>query len=110
MEQMKSYTTFLTEKGDLVIVIPFIENSQAQSAKILYDGNEHALFYRRPEEVIILDYLNEAAQIVLRQAGKILMFEVDIEKQSIINDYFVPVIMTGNLPHFELNQKAEQTN
>lgn len=110
MEQMKSYTTFLTEKGDLVIVIPFIKNSQALNAKILYDGKEHALFYRRPEEVIILDYLNEAAQIVLRQAGKILMFEVDIDKQSIINDYFVPVIMTESLPHFKLSQKAEQTN
>ena len=107
MKQMKSYTTFLTEKGDLVVVIPFIQDSQTSNSKILYDGKEHALFYRRPEEVIILDYLNEAAQIVLRQAGRIIMFEVDLDKQSIINDYFVPVIMTEKLPHFELSQKAE---
>ena len=106
MQQMKSYTTFLTEKGDLVIVIPFIKNSQALNAKILYDGKEHALFYRRPEEVIVLDYLNEVAQIVLCQAGKILMFEVDIESQKIISDYFVPVIKTEKMPQIELAQTA----
>jgi hypothetical protein len=104
MKQMQSYTTFLTEKGDLVIVIPFISNSSAIGAKILYDGKEHALFFRRPNEVIVLDYLNEAAQIVLKQAGKVLLFEVDINKQSIVTDYFVPVIITEKLPNIELSE------
>ena len=106
MQQMKSYTTFLNEKGDLIIVIPFIKGSNAINPKILYDGNEHALFYRQPNESIVLDYLNEVAQVILKQGGKILMFEVNLDTQDIVSDYFVPVIITEKLPAFELSEKA----
>ncbi len=108
MEQLKRYTVFLNEKGDLIVVIPFIADSQPAQPKILYDGGQHALFFRTPDNVIIMDYLNEAAQIVLKQAGKILLFEVDLEKQSIVSDYFVPVVMCEKLPTFELEEVAAE--
>ena len=108
MQQMKSYTTFFNEKGDLVIVIPFIEGSTPFHPRILYDGKEHALFYRQPTESIILDYLNEVAQIILKQGRKVLMFEVNLTTQDIVTDYFVPVVITEKLPNFDLSEKAPQ--
>ena len=110
MQQMKSYTTFLNEKGDLIIVIPFIKGSSPLHPKILYDGKEHALFYRQPNESIILDYLNEVAQVILKQGRKVLMFEVNLTTQDIVNDYFVPVIITEKLPTFDLAEKAPRDN
>ena len=104
IKQMKRYTTFLTEKGDLVIVIPFVEGSEPKHPKILYDGKEHALFYRRPNETVVLDYLNDAAVVVLKQAGKVLLFEVDLKSQTVVTNYFVPVVMTEKLPAFQPEQ------
>ena len=107
MQQMKNYTTFVTEKGDLVIVLPLVEDAEPLNSKVLYDGKEHALLYRTPNEVIILDYLNEVAQAIMKQAGQVLIFEVDLNQQDIIRDYFSSVILTEELPFFELEKNYE---
>lgn len=107
MKQMESYTAFLTENADLVIVIPLVAQTQADQPKILYDGKEHALFYRRPDDVIILDYLNEIARAAMMQSSRILIFEIDEKKQTIVSDYFASVIITDKLPAFELPKKVE---
>ena len=106
MLQMKSYSCAFNEKGDLIIIIPFIKGSKAVNPQILYDGNEHALFYHQPTNPIILDYLNEQARPALKKSKKILMIEVDVEKQDVVADYFVPVTITEKLPAFELSEKA----
>ena len=107
IKQMKLYTNFLTEKGDLVCVIPVLETKQPSQPKILYDGGEHALFYRAPGETFVLDYLNEVVQVVLKQTQKLLMFEVDLQEQNVILDYFVQVMMVERLPAFELDETVD---
>ncbi len=104
MKQMKLYTTFLTEKGDIVCVIPTEDANPPSQPKILYAGGEHALFYRTPDQAFILDYINEVVQTVLKQTSKLLMFEIDLKQQDILTDYFVPIIMAERLPSFELEQ------
>lgn len=108
MQQMKLYTTFLTENGDVVCVIPVVRHGHPEQPKILYDGHDHALFYRAPGQTFVLDYINEAIQIVLKQTDKVLLFEVDLDQQNIITDYFVPVVQTERLPAFQLDETVEE--
>ncbi len=108
MKQMKLYTTFLTENGDVVCVIPAVQENEPVEPKILYDGREHALFYRAPGQSFVLDYINEAIQIALNQTDKILLFEVDLDQQNIVTDYFVPVVRTERLPAFQLEQTVDE--
>ncbi len=108
MKQMKLYTTFLTENGDVVCVIPAVQENEPVEPKILYDGREHALFYRAPGQSFVLDYINEAIQIALNQTDKILLFEVDLDQQNIVTDYFVPVVRTERLPTFQLEQTVDE--
>lgn len=108
MKQMKLYTTFLTENGDVVCVIPAVQENEPVEPKILYDGREHALFYRAPGQSFVLDYINEAIQIALNQTDKVLLFEVDLDQQNIVTDYFVPVVRTERLPAFQLEQTVDE--
>lgn len=106
MQQMKSYNCFLTEKGDVVVAIPFIDVNAPQKAEILYAGGEHAVFCKTPEQAVVLDYLNELVRPVLNEANRILLFEVDTSVQAIIRDYFVPVKHVDVLPEFSLELKV----
>ena len=108
MQQMKLYTTFLTENGDVVCVIPAVQGGNPEQPKILYDGHQHALFYRAPGQSFVLDYLNDAIQIALKRTDKVLLFEVDLDQQDIVTDYFVPVVQTERLPAFQLEQTVDE--
>lgn len=39
-----------------------------QSPFLLYDGGRHATFYRRPNEVILIDYINDRVLCELSKA------------------------------------------
>ena len=107
MQQMEKYSCFLTEKGDVVVVIPFLGTEKPQNPKVLYAKGEHALFYKAKKEAVILDYLNEMIRPFLNIASRILLFEVNLETQEIVNDYFVPVEHVKKLPDFSLELKVE---
>ena len=94
INQLKQYTCFISETGMLIIVIPAIQGLPHATPKILYDGGDHALLYRRPEDPFILDYLNE----------------VDTHTQTVISDYFLPVVVTPQLPAFELEQTTAKAS
>ena len=94
MQQLESYTAFLTEEGKLVLVVPPVGANVPEDPKIVYDGGEHALFYKTPTQVYILDYLNEVARAALREQSSILLFEVNTDFQIIVRDYDVPVELT----------------
>ena len=106
MQQMKLYTCYLTEKGDIVVVIPFINGEKTEQAKLFYAGGEHAIFCKTSKQKIILDYLNTLIRPVLKKADKVLLFEMDITTQKIVRDYFVPVEHLDKLPEFSLELKA----
>jgi len=105
MQQLKSYNCFLTEKGDIVVAIPFIDENAPKKAELLYAGGEHALFSKTPEQTVVLDYLNEIVRPVLGEANRVLLFEIDTTVQAIIRDYFVPVKHIDTLPTFSLEKK-----
>ena len=43
----------------------------------------------------------------MMQSSRVLIFEIDEKKQTIVSDYFASVIITDKLPAFELPQKVE---
>ena len=47
--------------------------------QIIYDGHDHALFIRSPEESIILDYINPDARDKLRKARVVIVVETLVE-------------------------------
>ena len=107
MQQIKSYSCFLTEKGDIVVVIPFIGREKPTQAELLYAGGEHAVFRKALKQEVILDYVNNVIQPILKKAERVLLFEVDITQQKIIQDYFVPVKHVDKLPEFSFELEAK---
>lgn len=105
MRQIKLYNCYLTEKGDIVVVIPFTGTEKPNQPELLYADGEHALFCKTPKEKVILDYLNEIIRPILKEADRILLFEVDSSKQKIVQDYFVSVKHVNELPKFSLEQE-----
>ena len=58
---------------------------------LLYDGGRHATFYRRPNEVILIDYINDRVLCELSKAQQILIVEIDRERNCVVGDYFARI-------------------
>ena len=64
--------------GELYIYIDAKKDSPVHP-QIVYDGFDHALFIRSPEESIILDYINPDARDKLRKARAVIVVETLLE-------------------------------
>lgn len=64
--------------------------------RIVYDGGEHAMFYRNPGLTTRLDFVHLDARQPLKNAESILM--VEFEKDEVIREYDVPVFEISELP------------
>ena len=64
--------------GELYIYIG-AKKSTPVRPQIVYDGYDHALFIRSPEESIILDYINPDARDKLRKARAVIVVETLVE-------------------------------
>ncbi len=89
------YDVLVNNNGELLIAIKKKEGEPA-SSRILYDGNEHALFYRNATETIILDYIHPDAKEHLTKASKVII--VEFENDDIIREYEVPVQHVKQVP------------
>ena len=67
---------YITEKNFLIAegaegdIYFFVEakHQHPSAPKIIYDGRDHAVFIRNPEQKIILDYINPEVRDKLRKA------------------------------------------
>lgn len=73
----KYYIAESTE-GELYVYISAKKDSPIKP-QIIYDGYDHALFIRSPEESIILDYINPEARDKLRKATEVIIVETLLE-------------------------------
>ena len=73
--------------GELYVYISAKKASPIKP-QIVYDGFDHALFIRSPEESIILDYINPEARDKLRKARAVIVVETLLEtiKEAYIAD------------------------
>lgn len=79
------YQAILTEQGVVVLLIKARDDEPIKPV-VLYDGRNHATFYRKSDETILLDYLNPKVVDLLHSAEKVVIFEVD-EEQNVIRSY-----------------------
>ncbi len=97
MEHAEDYEIIRTEEGILVFVIKK-RSIEPENPCLIYDGGKHATLYRRPDEVILLDYLNDDILESLKKSEYIIIAEADFEKEKIVRDYQTRVKIIKNNP------------
>ena len=82
-------------EGELYIYIQ-AKSANPSNPQIIYDGFEHAVFVRSPEEKIILDYINPQVRDKLRKAQMVMVVEIILE--NIKDCYLVNMNMVEKIP------------
>ncbi len=107
MKQLKSYTAYVSDKGELAIITPFLSSDSSFIPTAYYDGGKHVLFRKNSKEEYILDYLDETACEILKLTDEILIVEADIEKDVVYQQYPVRVEHVLNKLNLRLEVSAE---
>lgn len=90
MEHEDNYKVIITHEGVLVFLIK--ERAQApEKPFVLYDGGNHATFYRRADETVLFDYLNPEIIPIMQQSDHIVIFEFSDQTQDVSRDYAAPI-------------------
>ena len=108
IEHEELYDVLINGQGELLFSIK-VRDEEPKSSKLIYDGGEHALFYRitpgmeeirdkKPPQMILFDYLHEDIRPTLNEVASALIMEVDHEQELIMRAYKVPVIKVSKLP------------
>lgn len=92
------YDILLNEKKELMISVKS-KPENPENSVILYDGGTHAIFYRRHDETILLDYIHPEARNILFSTPTVLIAEInDNTAYSVEKAYDVPVKKVKKLP------------
>lgn len=90
MEHAEDYEIVRTEEDVLVFVIKS-RQTDVENPRLIYDGGRHATLYRRPDDVLLLDYLNDDVLENLRKSEIVIVAEADFGSEKIVRDYEVHV-------------------
>ncbi len=98
---MSGYSTekkFVIAEGEGEQLYFFIEakKNHPDEPRIIYDGHDHAIFLRSPEEKIILDYIHPEVREQLRKARRVVMVETILE--NIKESYYAEMQMVEKIP------------
>lgn len=102
-EQESFYDVYKNENNELMFAIRH-RSSEPDKPVIIYDGKEHALYYRAKGDLIILDYLHAELWETLNTVDKVLI--VESSEDDVEREYFVPVRHVEKLPLTALNVKT----
>ena len=83
------------EAGELYIVMES-QKAAPQSPKIVYDGGDHAIFVRSPEQSIILDYIHPDIRPQLRKVREVMVIETILD--NIKSNYHVTMNIVDKIP------------
>ena len=83
------------EEGEIYVFLTAKKN-QPQMPKIIYDGTDHAIFLRNPEQKIILDYIHPDVRDKLRKAKEVVIVETLLE--NIKDSYIAQMQMVEHIP------------
>ncbi len=95
---VRKANNFIVAEGSEGELYIYIEASRAHPEKprIIYDGRDHAIFLRSPEDRIILDYIHPEVREKLRQAEGVIMVETILE--NIKDSYVVEMQIVDSIP------------
>lgn len=91
----KRYTIAEDSSGILYFFIS-AKKDNPNCPQIIYDGFEHAIFIRQPEEKIILDYINPQVRDKLRKAKEVIVVESILD--NIKESYYTTMNMVDKIP------------
>lgn len=94
-ETENQYYIAESSDGELYVYISAKKDNPVHP-QIVYDGYDHALFIRSPEESIILDYINPDARDKLRKARAVIVVETLIE--TIKDAYIADMNIVDKIP------------
>ena len=97
MEHEKDYLITISKENIPVIIIA-ARTGIPDSSLILYDGGNHATFYRQASEVILLDYLAPETKQILLKAPFAVVMEASPNGKDICTDYKTPVKIVPHNP------------
>ena len=83
------------EEGELYIIVE-AKAGDAIKPKIIYDGQDHAIFIRQPEQKIILDYIHPDIRPQLRKSKNVIIVETILE--NIKDSYMVEMNIVDKIP------------
>ncbi|MFV0627312.1 MAG: hypothetical protein ACK5N8_08195 [Alphaproteobacteria bacterium] len=86
MLHAREYEIITTQEGALVFAIKPC-GDEPDFPILIYDGGNHATFYRTSDDVMLLDYISFEVQNQLKKSKFILVTEIDNNKGEIIRDY-----------------------
>jgi hypothetical protein len=86
MQHEDNYRVILTHENIPVFLIRALDGAPSEPF-LLYDGSKHATFYRREDQTLLLDYLNDKVVEVLQNTNKVVIFELNDEIEDISRDY-----------------------
>ena len=93
-----NYSIFTNGENEVMVAVLEREGEPLEPC-IIYDGGDHAIFYRTPDEAFVLDYIADEVKSLVKEAKGVLMAELpspDAEEPA--KSYFVPVKMVAKLP------------
>ena len=91
----KKFVVATDEDNELYIFIE-AKKDHPDNPRIIYDGNDHAVFLRRPDEKIILDYINPEIRGELRKSKQVVMVETILE--NVKESYYADMQIVDKIP------------
>ncbi len=91
----KKYTIAEGTAGELYFFISAKRNNPI-NPQIVYDGQDHAILVRSPDDKIILDYINPQVRDKLRKASQVIVVESIMD--NIKDSYCTIMHMVDKIP------------
>lgn len=94
-EQENFYEFHLNKNNELMVSLKNREENP-ENPVLIYDGGEHALFYRKENQVILLDFIHPQIRPYLKDTKNILFSET--QNYQVVREYNVSCKIVKNLP------------
>lgn len=88
MHHAEDYKALISQQNHLVFVIKNQSDKAPREPYLVYNGEKHALLYRSPHDMLLLDYLHEDAAYLLKYATEVLIIETAADDDDfVVFDY-----------------------
>lgn len=94
-EQESFYELHLNKRNEIMISVRARKETPS-SPVLLYDGGDHALLYRTPENTVLLDFIHPAARSALFEASSVLIAEM--QNFKVVREYNAVCRRVKSLP------------
>ena len=101
--EKEAYYDILTNSDDELLFCLKARDGSPDRPQILFNGKDHALFYRRADQMIVLDYIHPEVCPLLKKASSVLVAEfsepTDVNPaKGIVREYTASVRHVSKLP------------